>query len=115
MTIALVDLEAECEEMNLHPFVWNEIVNGPQGPKDKRPPIDPDGSVKNMVQRGILNNGEITTIEKFLHELKPIQKRYDMLMENWPFEIGRYVLSIHGQRLHVIAKALYCQNLGTSR
>ena len=48
-----IDLEAECEEMNLHPFVWNEIANGPQGPKDKHPPIDPDGSVKNMVQRGI--------------------------------------------------------------
>jgi hypothetical protein len=102
-----VDLEAECEGMNLHPFVWNEIANGPQGPKDKHPPIDPDGSVKNMVQRGILNDGEITTIETFLNELKPIQNRYDMLMENWPFEIGRYVLSIHGQRLHILAKALY--------
>ncbi len=28
-------------------------------------------------------------------------------MENWPFEIGRYVLSIHGQRRHILAKALY--------
>jgi hypothetical protein len=60
-----------------------------------------------MVQRGILNDGEITTIERFLNEFKPIQKRYDMLMENWPFEIGRYILSIHGQRLHLLARALY--------
>ncbi len=56
-------------------------TNLPQGPKDKHPPIDPDGSVKNMVQRGILNDGEITTIETFLIELKPIQQRYDTLME----------------------------------
>ncbi len=28
-------------------------------------------------------------------------------MDNWPFEIGRYILSIHGQRLHILAKALY--------
>ncbi len=28
-------------------------------------------------------------------------------MENWPFEIGRYILSIHSQRLHILAKALY--------
>ncbi len=28
-------------------------------------------------------------------------------MENWPFEIGRYVLAIHVQRLHILAKALY--------
>jgi hypothetical protein len=66
-----IDLEAECEEMNLHPFIWNKMANLPQGSKDKHPPIDPDGSVKNMVQRGILSDGEITTIEIFLNELKP--------------------------------------------
>ncbi len=92
-----IDLETECEEMNLHPFVWNEIVNAPQGPKDKHPPIDPDGSVKNMVQRGILNDGEITTIERFLSEFQQIQKRYDMLMENWPFEIGGYFRALNKQ------------------
>jgi hypothetical protein len=102
-----IDLETECEEMKLHPFVWNEIVNGPQGPKDKHPPIDPDGSVESMIQRGIITDGEITTIETFLNELKPIQHRYDMLIENWPFEIGRYVLSLHVQRLILLAKALH--------
>jgi len=39
--------------------------------------------------------------------LKPIQHRYEMLMENWPFEIGRFVLSIHVQRLIILAKALH--------
>jgi hypothetical protein len=102
-----VDLDSECEEMNLHPFVWNEIVNGPQGPKDKHPPIDPDGSIKSMIEKGIIEDGEITTIETFLKELKPIQHRYEMLMENWPFEIGRFVLSIHVQRLIILAKALH--------
>ncbi len=57
-------------------------MNGPQGPKDKHPPIDPDGSVESMIQRGIITDGEITTIETFLKELKPIQHRYDMLIEN---------------------------------
>jgi hypothetical protein len=102
-----VDLDSECEEMNLHPFVWNEIVNGPQGPKDKHPPIDPDGSIKSMIEKGIIEDGEITTIETFLKELKPIQHRYEMLMDNWPFEIGRFVLSIHVQRLIILAKALH--------
>jgi hypothetical protein len=102
-----VDLDSECEEMNLHPFVWNELVNGPQGPKDKHPPIDPDGSVKAMIEKGIIEDGDITTIETFLKELKPIQHRYEMLTENWPFEIGRYVLSLHVQRLILIAKTLY--------
>ena len=30
-----------------------------------------------------------------------------MQAEAWPFEIGRYLLEIHDQRLHFIAKALY--------
>ncbi len=30
-----------------------------------------------------------------------------MLIENWPFEIGRYIISLHDQRLHLIARALY--------
>ncbi len=60
-----------------------------------------------MVQRGILNDGEITTIERFLNELKSIQNRYETLMENWPFEIGRYIISIHNQWLHLLARALY--------
>ncbi len=29
-----------------------------------------------------------------------------MLIENWPFEVGRYILNLHDQRLHLIAKAL---------
>jgi hypothetical protein len=63
--------------------------------------------MKRVIQREILKDSEITTIESFLTELKPIQKIYEMLMENWPFEIGRYIISIHSQRLHLIAKALY--------
>ena len=89
------------------PFTISFHANGPLGPKDKHPPIDPDGSVASMVQRGIIADGEITTIETFLNKLKPIQHRYDMLIENWPFEIGRYVLSIHVQRLIILAKALH--------
>jgi hypothetical protein len=64
-----IDLEQECEEMNLHPFVWNEIANLPKGPKDKHPPLDPEGTVNKMVQRMILKDNQIFTIEKFLHEL----------------------------------------------
>jgi hypothetical protein len=60
-----------------------------------------------MVQRIILKDGEIHTIENFVSELKPIRKRYEMLIENWPFEIGRYIISLHDQRLHLIARALY--------
>jgi hypothetical protein len=30
-----------------------------------------------------------------------------MLIENWSFEIGRYIISLHDQRLPLIARALY--------
>ena len=101
-----IDLEAECEEMNLHAFAWNEIAFLPQGPKDKYPPIDPDGTITKMVQKMIIKDSEILTIEKYLNELKSIRDRYERQSENWPFEIGRYIISLHVQRLHLISKAL---------
>ena len=101
-----IDLEAECEEMNLHAFAWNEIALLPQGPKDKYPPIDPDGTINKMVRKRIIKDGEILTIEQYLSELISIRDRYERLSDNWPFEIGRYLISLHVQRLHLISKAL---------
>ena len=101
-----IDLERECEAMNLHPFIWNELAYLPQEPKDKHPPIDPDGTINKMVQRMILKDGEIPIVEKYLNELKPIRNGYEMMVENLPFEIGRYIISLHVQRLHLIGKAL---------
>ena len=101
-----IDLEAECEEMRLHPFTWNEIAYLPLGPKDKHPPIDPDGTITTMVKKGIIKDTEILTIEKYLNELKSIRDRYEKLTDNWPFEIGKYLISLHVQRLHVIGRAL---------
>ena len=92
--------------MNLHSFAWNEIAYLPQGPKDKYPPFDPDGTITKMVKKGIIKDGEIRTIEKYLSELISIRDRYEKLSENWPFEIGRYIISLHVQRLHLISKAL---------
>ena len=41
-----------------------------------------------------------------MNELKPIRDRYEKLTDNWPFEIGKYLISLHVQRLHVIGRAL---------
>ena len=61
-----IDLEQECELLKLHPFVHNEIKYLPQLPEDKHPPWDLEGTVTFMVERGILSNSSINTIEAFL-------------------------------------------------
>ena len=101
-----VDLEQECENMNLHSFVHNEIAYFPQGPKDKHPLWNPEGTVNNMVQKGILKENQVHTIGNFLKELVPIRKGFEDQDEEWPFEIGRYILSLHVQRLRTIGTVL---------
>ncbi len=59
-----------------------------------------------MVERGILSNSSIPTIEAFLKELTTIRKRIEDKQEEWPFEIGIYILSLHVQRLRTIEKVL---------
>ena len=87
-----VDLEYECELMKLNPFVYSEILFLPQGPQDKNPQWNLEGTVNNMVQKGILRDDQVQTIESFLKELAKIRKEYEDQAEDWPFEIGRYVL-----------------------
>ncbi len=101
-----VDLEHECELMRLHPFVHNEIQFHPQLPEDKFPKWNLEGTVNNMVQKGILKDSQVPTIESFLKELVKIRKGYEDQEEDWPFEIGRYILSLHVQRLRTIDKVL---------
>ncbi len=62
--------------------------------------------MNNMVQKGILRDNQVQTIESFLKELVKIRKGYEDQEEDWPFEIGRYILSLHVQRLRNIDKLL---------
>jgi hypothetical protein len=101
-----IDLEQECELLKLHPFVHNEIKHLPQLPEDKYPPWDLEGTVAFMVERGILRDSSITTIEAFIKELATTRKRVEDKQEDWPFEIGIYILSLHVQRLRTIEKVL---------
>ena len=59
-----------------------------------------------MVERGILSNGSNTTIEAYIKELAKTRKRVEDKQEDWPFEIGIYILSLHVQRLRTIEKVL---------
>jgi hypothetical protein len=59
-----------------------------------------------MVLKGILKDNQVRTIEDFLKELRTIRKGFEDQEEEWPFEIGRYVLSLHVQRLCNIDRAL---------
>ena len=59
-----------------------------------------------MVERGILSNSSITTIEAFIKELAANRKIVEDKQEDWPFEIGIYMLSLHVQRLRTIEKVL---------
>jgi hypothetical protein len=101
-----VDLEHECELMRLNPFVQNEIRYLPPEPQDKHPPWNLEGTVNNMVEKGILKNSRVKTIEDFLKELLTIRKIFEDKEEEWPFEIGRYILSLHVQRLRTIERVL---------
>ena len=101
-----VDLEHECELMKLNPFVQNEIRYLPQQPEDKHPPWNLEGTVTNMVEKGILKDSKVNTIVDFLKELLTIRKGFEDKEEEWPFEIGRYILSLHVQRLRTIEKVL---------
>ena len=101
-----VDLEYECELMKLHPFVHNEILYHPLTPEDKYAQYNLEGTVNNMVQKGILKDGQTHTIENFQKELTKIRKEYEDQEADWPFEIGRYILSLHIQRLFTIDRVL---------
>jgi hypothetical protein len=101
-----IDLEQECELLKLHPFVHNEIKYLPQLPEDKYLPWDLEGTVSFMVERGILSNSSITTIEAYIKELAKTRKGVEDKQEDWPFEIGIYMLSLHVQRLRTIEKVL---------
>ena len=92
--------------MKLHPFAHNEIKYLPQLPEDKYPPWDLEGTVNFMVERGILSNSSITTIEAYIKELAKTRKGVEDKQEDWPFEIGIYMLSLHVQRLRTIEKVL---------
>jgi hypothetical protein len=59
-----------------------------------------------MVQKGILRDNQVQIIESFLKELVKIRKGYEDQEEDWPFKIGRYILSLHVQRLRNIDKVL---------
>ena len=101
-----VDLEHECELMKLNSFVHNEIRYLPQQPEDKYPPYNLEGTVTHMVERGILSNSRVPTIVAFLKELLTIRKGFENKEEDWPFEVGRYILSLHVQRLRTMEKVL---------
>jgi hypothetical protein len=101
-----VDLEYECELMKLNPFVQNEIIYHPQDPKDKHSLWNLESTVNNMVEKGILKDNRVKTIENFLKELVTIRKGFEDKEEEWPFEIGRYLLSLHVQRLRIIDRVL---------
>ena len=58
------------------------------------------------VERGILSNSSITTIEALIKELAKTRKGVEDKQEDWPFEIGIYMLSLHVQRLRTIEKVL---------
>ena len=59
-----------------------------------------------MVERGILNNSNQNTIIAYVAELAKIRKEIEDKQEDWPFEIGIYMLSLHVQRLRTIEKVL---------
>ena len=99
-----VDLEHECELMKLNSFVHDEIRYLPQQSEDKYPPYNLEGTVTHMVEKGILSNSLVKTIVDFLKELSTIRKGFEDKEEEWPFEIGRYMLSLHVQRLRTIEK-----------
>ena len=84
----------------------NEIRYLPQLPEDKHPSYNLEGTVTNMVEKGILTNSSINTIEAFVKELATNRKRFEDKQEEWPFEIGIYILSLHVQRLRTIEKVL---------
>ena len=92
--------------MKLHPFVHNEIRYHPQLPEEKHPAWDLEGTVTNMVEKGILRNSNPNTIVAFLKELATTRKGVEDKQEDWPFEIGIYMLSLHVQRLRTIEKVL---------
>ncbi len=60
----------------------------------------------NMVEKGILNNSSVDTIVAFVEELATTRKRVEDKQEDWPFEIGIYILSLHVQRIRTIEEVL---------
>ncbi len=100
-----VDLEQECKNMNLHPYLTAEIVLFPPNNKEKCP-IDAPASVAKMASLGILKDTSDTAIEQFLTDLQPTIERYNHLDDTWPFALPRLFINAHMFRLERMRYAL---------
>ena len=100
-----VNLEQECKNMNLHPYVATEIVLFPPNDKEKFP-IDAPASVAKMVSLGILKDPSDETIEQFLTDLQPTIERFNHLDDTWPFALARLFINAHMFRLERMKYAL---------
>ncbi len=100
-----VDLEQECKNMNLQPYLTTEVVVFPPNDKAKFP-IDASASVASMVSLGILKDTTDKTIEQYLMDLQPTIERYNHLDDTWPFALPRIFLRAHAFRLERVKYAL---------
>jgi hypothetical protein len=100
-----VNLEQECKNMNLHPYLTTELVLFPPNDKEKFT-IDAPASVAKMVSLGILKDTSAKTIEQFLTDLQPTIERYNHLDDTWPFALPRLFISAHIFRLERMRYAL---------
>ncbi len=100
-----VNLEQECNNMNLHPYLTTEIVVFPPNDKEKFP-IDAPASVAKMASLGILKDTSDKAIEQFLTDLQPTIERFNHLDDTWPFALPRLFISAHIFRLERMKYAL---------
>jgi hypothetical protein len=100
-----VNLEQECRNMNLHPYLSTELVFFPPNDKEKFP-IDAPASVSSMVSLGILKDTTDKSVEQFLTDLQTAIERFSHLDDTWPLALPRVFIASHLFRLNRMKYAL---------
>jgi hypothetical protein len=100
-----VNLEQECKNMNLHPYLNTELVFFPANDKEKFP-IDAPASVSSMASLGILKDTTDKSVEQFLTDLQTAIEKFNHLDDTWPFALPRVFIAAHLFRLNRMKYAL---------
>jgi hypothetical protein len=98
-----VNLEQECKDLHLPPFLplecvtYKVTVNG----KDRQLPHT-RATIAKMVSLEIISDDSVAAVQELEYKLKPIIEGYDFWIDTWPFELPRMFLEMHRNRLDTI-------------
>ncbi len=105
-----VNLEQECNDLHLPPFLPTEIVIYKVTMTNAKDRYFPHtrATIEKMVSLNIIADDSVATVQEFENKLKPIMERYNFHVDTWPFELPRLFLEMHWNRPETIRGVCSC-------